>query len=222
MEDSRFDHLTSELSQRIERRRLALGAGAGLTGLFAAGFPSVIEAGKNKKKKRKKKKRKKKKQMCTSAYGQKLRCKPDQCCDPGTSTIAACTEIGFPTCCASSGLAHPLGSTCCTSYYHGNDGVCTNDYPVCCSGNTGGGCCLPNTSCCNVADFGGELYCCPVDRPICCPQECCPAGDTCDGNFCSSTVRGRSSTAGSPRPAAGQQPGAAPAVAGKAFAEPAE
>jgi hypothetical protein len=176
MEDSRFDQLTGELAQRIGRRRLALGAGAGLAGLFAAGLPAAIEAGKNKKKKRKKRK-KKKNSMCTSAYGQKLRCKPDQCCDPGTSTIAACTEIGFPTCCASSGLAHPLGTTCCTSYYHGNEGTCTTDYPVCCSGTIGGGCCLPGTNCCDPDDFGGELFCCPTGTTCnAVDWECTPTG----------------------------------------------
>jgi hypothetical protein len=178
MNDSRFDLLTSELSRRIERRRLALGAGAGLAGLFASGFPSEIEAGKNKKKKRKKKRRKKKKkQMCKSAYGQKLRCKPNTCCDPATSTIAACTEIGFPTCCASSRMAYPAGTTCCNSYSEGLDGACPSDYPVCCPGTLGGGCCLPGTTCCDPADFGGELYCCPVGTTCdAVDWECTPNG----------------------------------------------
>jgi hypothetical protein len=166
MEDSQFDQLACKLAQRTERRHLVLGASAGLAALLATGTPDLVEAGK-KKKRKKKKKQQKKKGMCTSAYGQKLRCKPNQCCDPGTSTIASCTEIGFPTCCASSGLAHPLGTTCCSSYYHGYEGACTTDYPVCCSGNVGGGCCLPNTHCCDPADFGGERY-------------CCPTGTTCD------------------------------------------
>lgn len=177
MEDSRFDQLTSELSRRIERRRLAVGAGAGLAGLFAAGFPSVIEAAKNKKKKRKKRRKKKKKQMCKSAYGQKLRCKPNKCCDPGTSTIAACTEVGFPTCCASSRLAYPAGATCCNSYPEGIYGACSTEYPVCCPGSIGGGCCLPGTNCCDPAEFGGELYCCPTGT-TCNAQdfECTPTG----------------------------------------------
>lgn len=223
MEDSRFDQLTSELSRRIARRRLALGAGAGLAGLFAAGFPSVIEAGKNKKKKRRKKRRKKKKkQMCTSAYGQKLRCKPNQCCDPNTSTIAACTTRGYPTCCDSSRLAYPAGTVCCDSYPEGIDGACLPDYPVCCPGSIGGGCCLPGTSCCDPADFGGKLYCCTPDRPVCCPNECCAAGDTCAGNVCASSLRGRNAAASGPAPVAGRPPGATAAADGKAFSEATE
>ena len=159
MEDSRFDQLAGNVAQRMERRRLALGVGATVASLLATGLPDPVEAGK---KKKRKKKKKKKKGMCTSAYGQKLRCKPNQCCDAGSSTIASCTEIGFPTCCASSGMAHPLGTTCCSSYFHGLGGVCTTDYPVCCSGSLGSGCCLPNTHCCDPAEFNGEQYCCPI------------------------------------------------------------
>lgn len=217
MEDSRFDRLTGELAQRIERRQVVLGASTGLAALLATDIPHLVDAGK----KKSRKKRKKKQGLCTSAYGQKLRCKPSQCCAPGSSTIAACTEIGFPTCCASSGLAHPLGTTCCSSYFHGIEGICTTDYPICCSGSLGGGCCLPNTTCCNAADFGGERFCCPAERPICCPLECCPVGDTCAGNFCASSVqRGDSRVPGS-HPVSGQAPSASPPVTGNAFAEPA-
>jgi hypothetical protein len=215
MEESRFDLLTSELSQRIERRRLALGSGAGLAALFAVGLPTATEAGKHKKKRKKKKK----KGMCTSAYGQKLRCKPDQCCDPGSSTIAACTEIGFPTCCASSGLAHPLGTTCCTSYYHGNEGVCTTDYPVCCSGNSGGGCCsASHPVCCDTAIVEG---CCANEFPVCCAKRCCPAGDTCtpEGE-CASMAGLTNRSAAAPAPQHRDQP-AGKETAGRTFADPA-
>ncbi|MDQ2653540.1 MAG: hypothetical protein M3Z20_10930 [Chloroflexota bacterium] len=218
MENSRFDQLTSELSQRIERRRLALGAGAGLAALFATGFPSVIEAGKNKKKKRKKRKKKKKKGMCTSAYGQKLRCKPDQCCDPGTSTIAACTEIGFPTCCASSGLAHPLGSTCCTSYYHGKEGICSTDFPVCCSSNVGAGCCSAAFPvCCDTRIIDA---CCPGDYPVCCSRYCCPAGDTCTPDGSCASLVGKAGLTAAPTPQRRRQP-VGRLAATQAFAEPA-
>ena len=210
MEDSRFDQLTSELSRRIARRRLALGAGAGLAGLFAAGFPSVIEAGKkSKKKKRKKRKQKKKKQkqVCTTAYGQKLRCKPNQCCDPGTSTIAACTEAGYPTCCASSNMAHPLGTNCCTTYYEGIEGVCTPAFPVCCPGSIGGGCCLPGMNCCDPADFGGELY-------------CCPAGTTCNAVDFECTPNGAQAARQAPTPLMPGSRAERAAPEGQAFSEP--
>lgn len=174
MESAKFDRLTGDVAQRIGRRTLAMGAAAGLLGPLGLSPIAIVEAGKKGKKKKKKKKTK---GMCTSAYGKKLRC-ATRCCDAATSTIAACTDFEFPTCCASSGKAHPLGTKCCSSYYHGIDGVCSGDFPVCCSEIVGGGCCT-------------SAY------PVCCVYECCPSWDYCaaDG-YCGSSFLRQASTDG--------------------------
>lgn len=217
MEDSRFDQLTSDLANRLERRRVLLGAGVGLAALAAVGWPEISDAGKNKKR-RKRKRKKLKKKRCTSAYGAKLYCKPDQCCDPATSTIAACTELGFPTCCASSGKAHPLGTTCCSSYYHGTNGACSTDYPVCCSQDVGAGCCTASYPvCCDTRIVDG---CCSNAYPVCCPNSCCPAGDTCTpSGDCASLANKAGAANAAPAPQRRNQP-TATEIEGHAFVEP--
>jgi hypothetical protein len=172
VESEKFDRLASKTAQRFGRRSVALGTLGGVLAHLGWTQAEWAEAGK------KGKKKKKNKGMCTSAYGQKLRCSPSLCCDPTTSTAAACTSLGFPTCCASTGKAHPLGTTCCPSFYRGVDGVCTSDYPTCCTEAVGGGCC-------------SAAY------PVCCVYECCASWDYCafDG-FCGSSFARESGGAG--------------------------
>lgn len=210
MEPCRFDQLTSALAEPLTRRTLAAGLSGGLAAALGPAMQEPAAAGNKNKRRRKRKQRKK--SRCTSAYGAKLRCKPNQCCDPATSTIASCTEVGFPTCCASSGKAHPLGATCCNSYFHGVEGVCTTDYPVCCSGDLGGGCCLPGTVCCDPAVTGGR-FCCAEAYPYCCPQQCCATNAGCDANgFCLPARQSASSASAGPAPVARPVSSALPAT----------
>ncbi|MFT4040277.1 MAG: hypothetical protein QM692_19005 [Thermomicrobiales bacterium] len=215
MEPDRFDQMTGALAESLHRRKLAAGLGGGLAAALGLVALESAEAAKNKrKKKRKRARRKWKKQRCRSAYGKKIHCRPQPCCDPATSTVAACTDIGFPTCCASSGKAHPPGATCCSSYFHGIDGICTTDYPVCCTGELGAGCCLPGTVCCDPAVTGGR-FCCSEAFPYCCPQQCCATNAGCDANgFCLPARQSASSASGAssgPAPVARPEPTARPA-----------
>lgn len=165
METSKFDELASAVSRRIARRTVTFGAAGGILAHLGLAEVQDVDAGKKKKKKKKK--------GCLTAFGKRIQCGGLVCCDPATSTLAACTDFGYTTCCGSTGSGHPPGSVCCGSFFQGFDGTCTSEYPHCCGESVGAGCCL-------------------AGYPVCCDNDCCVAGDSCapDG-FCMSTFRQR-------------------------------
>jgi len=181
------DRISVALSARDDRRRAAgrLLAGLSLALGFGAGLADPAAAKKKRGKKKNKKRNKNKNKRCITYGGISVTCDPGwDCCDPRTSTVAACRLPGFPVCCASDEFAHPAGTTCCDTFLDGIDGICDDpDFPHCCSPAEGAGCCRADLPvCCPIAAGGG---CCPLDHPVCCLNACCTAGDFCtEDGFC--------------------------------------
>lgn len=165
MDALRFDELVASLFAKLTRRQMAQrGFGVAIAaGVAALAGSTEIAA----KKKKKKKKKKTSSNRCVTFGNQLITCSPGLlCCDPSSSTVAACREPGYPVCCVSSGFSHPAGSRCCPSFFDGLDGFCPPDAPVCCSSDVLGGCC-------------------PAAFPVCCPFDCCVSDDFChEDGFC--------------------------------------
>ena len=171
MDPRHFDELVASLFGKVTRRQLAWRAGVGAIGGGAAAL--TVSDAKVKKRKKKKKKRPSS-NLCRSFGNVLLECAPGStCCEACSSTVAACSDPGFPVCCVSSGFSHPAGSRCCTSVSDGIEGACPPDAPGCCSSDVQGGCC-------------------PAEFPLCCEFDCCTFDDSCasDG-FCLSGFAAR-------------------------------
>lgn len=177
MDESRFDHLTRSLTDRLSRRTVSRW-GAATAALGLATFQGAHEDAKGKKKKKKKKC----KPNCANRN-----CGADGCggtCGSCTST-QVCSNSG-QCLCAPNQISCPAGSA----------SSCCDPLLGCCPNGTGqNGCCPSGSECCAVTDFrprGGccgngnhcasnKSACCPGNFPVSCAgtDSCCHTGDSC-------------------------------------------
>jgi hypothetical protein len=208
MDGNRFDAVARSVAS-VSSRRDALYA---LTGFALAAVAGDTAEAKKKHKKKKKKKCKKfgatcgsnsaccQKQccfgtcinageVCCQTLGGPTNCPAGQvCCDPARSTDPGCAPPGFTVCCQSTGAAHPVNTTCCSSSAFGNGGACESPvFPHCCPPPIRA-CCEAGFPTCCVDALGP--YCCAPGF-VCCPTGCCAAAGTESSSAPQRALRGK-------------------------------